>query len=162
MKQEHSFGFEMYNDISELNKEDAALLEEARKTTQKAYAPYSNFLVGAAAVFNNGEIVYGTNQENASYPVGICAERVLLASASMIQTDIPIKTMAISYNNLSRNGGSDRPISPCGMCRQSLAEYEIRTEQTMRLILSGMEGKVMIIQSAAQLLPFSFGSDSMK
>ena len=162
MKQEHSFGFEMYDDISELNKEDAALLEEARKTTQKAYAPYSNFLVGAAAVFNNGEIVYGTNQENASYPVGICAERVLLASASMIQTDIPIKTMAISYNNLSRNGGSDRPISPCGMCRQSLAEYEIRTEQTMRLILSGMEGKVMIIQSAAQLLPFSFGSDSMK
>ena len=162
MKQEHSFGFEIYDDISELNKEDAALLEEARKTTQKAYAPYSNFLVGAAAVFNNGEIVYGTNQENASYPVGICAERVLLASASMIQTDIPIKTMAISYNNLSRNGGSDRPISPCGMCRQSLAEYEIRTEQTMRLILSGMEGKVMIMQSAAQLLPFSFGSDSMK
>jgi len=162
MKQEQRFDFEMYNDISELSKEDAVLLEEARKTTQKAYAPYSNFLVGAAAIFNNGEMVYGTNQENASYPVGICAERVLLASASMIQTDVPIKTMAISYNNLSRNGGSDRPISPCGMCRQSLAEYEIRTAQPMRLILSGMEGKVMIIESASQLLPFSFGSDSMK
>ena len=162
MEQQHSFGFEIYNNISELANEDAALLEEARKTTQKAYAPYSNFLVGAAAIFNNGEKVYGTNQENASYPVGICAERVLLASASMIQTDIPIKTMAISYNNLSGNGGSNRPISPCGMCRQSLAEYEIRSAQPMRLILSGMEGKVMIIESAAQLLPFSFGSDSMK
>jgi cytidine deaminase len=162
MKQEHSFGFEVYDDISELNKEDAALLEEARKTTQKAYAPYSNFLVGAAALLNNGEKVYGTNQENASYPVGICAERVLLASASMLQTDEPIKTMAISYNNLSGIGGSDRPISPCGMCRQSLAEYEERTKQPMRLILSGMEGKVIVIDSAAQLLPFSFGSDSMK
>ena len=162
MKQEHSFGFELYNDITELNNDDAALLEEARRTTQKAYAPYSNFLVGAAAVCNNGEKVYGTNQENASYPVGICAERVLLASASMVQTDIPIKTMAISYNNLSRSGGSDKPISPCGMCRQSLAEYEERTSQPMRLIMSGMEGKVMILSSAAQLLPFSFGSESMK
>ena len=162
MKQQHSFDFEIYDDISELNKEDAALMEEARKTTQKAYAPYSNFLVGAAALFNNGEKVYGTNQENASYPVGICAERVLLASASMLQTDEPIKTIAISYNNLSRIGGSDRPISPCGMCRQSLAEYEARTSQPMRLILSGMEGKVIIIESASQLLPFSFGSDSMK
>lgn len=162
MKKQHSFGFEVYDNVSQLNKEDAALMEEARKTTQKAYAPYSNFLVGAAALFNNGEKVYGTNQENASYPVGICAERVLLASASMLQTDVPIKTMAISYNNLSRNGDSDRPISPCGMCRQSLAEYEERTGQPMRLILSGMEGKVIIIDSAVQLLPFSFGSDSMK
>ncbi len=162
MKQQHSFGFEVFDDISQLNKEDAALLEEARKTTQKAYAPYSNFLVGAAALFNNGQKVFGTNQENASYPVGICAERVLLASASMLQTDEPIKTMAISYNNLSRVGASDSPISPCGMCRQSLAEYEERTKQPMRLILSGMEGKVMIIESATQLLPFSFGSESMK
>ena len=162
MQQQHSFGFEIFDDVSELSKEDAALMEEARKTTQKAYAPYSNFLVGAAAVFNNGEKVYGTNQENASYPVGICAERVLLASASMLQTNEPIKTMAISYNNLSRSGGSNIPISPCGMCRQSLAEYEVRTAQPIRIILSGMEGKVMIIDSASQLLPFSFGSESMK
>ena len=162
MKQEQRFDYEMYNDINELNKEDAALLEEARKTTQKAYAPYSNFLVGAAALFNNGEMVYGTNQENASYPVGICAERTLLASASMVQTDVPIKTIAISYNNLSRSGGSDKPISPCGMCRQSLAEYETRMAQPIRLILSGMEGKIMIIPTASQLLPFSFGSESMK
>ncbi len=162
MTQQYNFGYQLFNDISELEKADAALLEEARKITQKAYAPYSNFLVGAAAIFNNGQKVFGTNQENASYPVGICAERVLLASASMLQTDEPIQTMAISYNNLSRVGGSDRPISPCGLCRQSLAEYEERTKQPMRLILSGMEGKVIIIDNATQLLPFSFGSESMK
>ena len=162
MKQKYNFNYELFEDITELNAEDAALLGEARKITQKAYAPYSNFLVGAAALFNNGAKVFGTNQENASYPVGICAERVLLASASMLETDEPIKTMAISYNNLSRNGGSDRPISPCGMCRQSLSEYEQRTNQPMRLILSGMEGKVMIIESATALLPFSFGGESLK
>ncbi len=162
MTQQYNFDFEEYEDISKLNEGDAALLLEARKITQKAYAPYSNFLVGAAAIFANGEKVFGTNQENASYPVGICAERVLLASASMIQTDEPILTMAISYNNLSRNGGSDRPISPCGMCRQSLAEYELRTNHPMRLVMSGMEGKVIVVQSASQLLPFSFSSNSMK
>lgn len=162
MKQQHNFEFEVYDDISQLTKEDAALLEEARKITQKAYAPYSNFLVGAAAEMNNGARVFGTNQENASYPVGICAERVLLASASMIQTDEPIKTMAISYNNLSGVGESNHPVSPCGMCRQSLAEYEERTGQPMRLILSGMEGKVMILDRASQLLPLSFGSSDMK
>ena len=162
MKQQYSFGFEMVDDISDLAKEDAALLLEARKITQKAYAPYSNFLVGAAGMCNNGDMVFGTNQENASYPVGICAERVLLASASMLQTEEAIKTIAISYNNLSGSGGSDKPVSPCGMCRQSLAEYEERTKQPIRLILSGMEGKVIVIESAAQLLPLSFGSTDMK
>jgi cytidine deaminase len=162
MKKQNIFNYEVFDDIKELNIEDASLLAEARKITQKAYAPYSNFLVGAAAIFNNGAKVFGTNQENASYPVGICAERVLLASAGMLETDEPIKTMAISYNNLSRSGLSDRPISPCGMCRQALAEFEQRTQQPMRIILSGMEGKVMIIDSATELLPFSFGSDSMK
>lgn len=162
MKQEYKFGFEEYNDISELAPADAALLEEARKVTQKAYAPYSSFFVGAAAILNNGQKVFGTNQENASYPVGICAERVLLASAAMLQTDEPIKTIAISYNNLSGNGESNRPVSPCGMCRQSLAEYEERVKQPIRLILAGMEGKVMVIESVKQLLPFSFGGGDMK
>ncbi len=162
MQQQYNFNYEEFADIKDLAKEDGSLLEEARRITQKAYAPYSNFLVGAAGICNNGEMVFGTNQENASYPVGICAERVLLASASMLQTEEPIKAIAISYNNLSGNGGSDKPVSPCGMCRQSLAEYEERTKQPIRLILSGMEGKVLVIESAAQLLPLSFGSDALK
>ena len=160
MKQEYNIGFEMFDDISALTKDDAALLEAARKITQKAYAPYSNFLVGAAAVFNNGEKVYGTNQENASYPVGICAERVLLASAASLYPNIAIDTIAISYDNT--RGESSHPISPCGMCRQSLVEYEERVKQPIRLILSGLDGKVFIIEKANALLPLSFGSVDLR
>ena len=90
--------------------------------TEQAYAPYSNFHVGAVAKLENGEIVAGTNQENASYPVGICAERVLLGSAATLHPDVAIESIAISYN--SEKVKSDHPISPCGMCRQSLLEYE--------------------------------------
>jgi cytidine deaminase len=159
-KQEIKFEYEVYEQSSQLNKSDATLLEAARAVTAKAYAPYSKFLVGAVAKLHNGETVSGTNQENASYPVGICAERVLLSSASMLFADVPIDTIAISYHNL--NGASNKPVSPCGMCRQALREYEERTGQPIRLILSGMKGEVFIIEKANQLLPFSFGGDDMK
>src|SRR2546425_10892695 len=96
-KKEYHFAFEVYASSEELSKEDAWLLNEAREVTQMAYAPYSNFQVGAAAKLLNGEIVVGTNQENASYPVGLCAERVLLSSAASLFPKIGIETMAISY-----------------------------------------------------------------
>ncbi|MBC7534654.1 MAG: cytidine deaminase [Ferruginibacter sp.] len=159
-REEVRFGYEVFDTAESLQADDAALLEAARKVTAKAYAPYSNFLVGAVAILNNGETVSGTNQENASYPVGICAERVLLASAAMLQTGIPIRTMAIAYQN--NNGESDRPVSPCGMCRQYLAEYETRVKQPIRLILSGMKGKIFVIESAGLLLPLSFGGADLK
>lgn len=154
------FSYEEFNDINELNESDAWLLSEARTVTEQAYAPYSNFHVGAVAILENGEIVAGTNQENASYPVGICAERVLLGSVATLHPKIPIKTIAISYN--SNEVKSDHPISPCGMCRQALLEYETRTEKPIRLILGGQEGKVFIIQTARFLLPFAFTSDELK
>ena len=125
-KEEVRFGYDVYDSLDDLLPQDAHLLNAARDVTDKAYAPYSNFLVGAVATLNNGEVISGTNQENASYPVGICAERVLLASASMLHTDIPVNSMAIAYNNV--NGESNHPVSPCGMCRQYIAEYEARTE----------------------------------
>ena len=159
-KEEIKFQYEVYDSENELAGEDRELLEEARKITSKAYAPYSQFNVGAVAKLANGSIVKGTNQENASYPVGMCAERALLASAAMLETNVPIHTMAISYHNL--NGDSSKPVSPCGMCRQALREYEERTGQPIRIILSGMEGIVLIIENAGQLLPFSFGSEDMK
>lgn len=159
-KEEYRFGFDVFNHADDLPAADRELLETARDITQKAYAPYSNFLVGAAAKLNNGQVITGTNQENASYPVGICAERVLLSSASMIHTDVPIQTMAIAYHNL--NGESNRPVSPCGMCRQYISEYEERMKQPIRLILSGMSGKVYVIEKASQLLPLSFGSEDLK
>jgi cytidine deaminase len=151
---EYHFAFTVYDAISELSKADAALLHEARAVTKNAYAPYSNFNVAAVALLSNGEMVAGTNQENASYPVGICAERVLLSIVSSLHPTTTINTIAIAYNNL--NGESNKPISPCGMCRQAFAEYEMRTNKSFRLLLSGMEGEVYLIDKASQLMPLSF------
>jgi cytidine deaminase len=153
------FSYEVYNDISELNEKDAWLLNEARAVTEQAYAPYSNFHVGAVAMLSNGEVVAGTNQENVSYPVGICAERVLLGNAATVYPGVTIETMAISYN--SEDVKSDHPISPCGMCRQALLEYETRLKNPIRLILGGMEGKIQVIKTASLLLPFAFTSNEL-
>jgi cytidine deaminase len=155
----YEFEYEIYNDINELSEQDAWLLTEARSVTEQAYAPYSKFHVAAVAMLENGEIVAGTNQENASYPVGICAERVLLGSVATLHPHIPVKSIAISYN--SEEVKSDHPISPCGMCRQALLEYESRTKHPIRLILSGQEGKVYIIKTASFLLPFAFTSEEL-
>jgi len=159
-KEEYRFSYEVYNSVEELNEQDAGLVKEARKVTAAAYAPYSRFNVGAVAKMGNGETVTGTNQENASYPVGICAERALLATAANLHPKVPIDTIAISYDNI--DGESSHPISPCGMCRQSLAEYEERVSQPIRLILSGQDGKVYILKTASSLLPLSFGSADLK
>ncbi|HKZ67957.1 MAG TPA: cytidine deaminase [Chitinophagaceae bacterium] len=157
--QKFEFEYEVYNDISELKKEDAELLTRARAVTKQAYAPYSNFFVGAVAKLDNDKTVAGTNQENASYPVGICAERVLLGSAATLYPGTGIDTMAISYD--SKEVKSDHPISPCGMCRQSLLEYETRTKKPIRLILAGQEGKVYIVKTIRDLLPFAFTSGEL-
>jgi cytidine deaminase len=153
-RKEYHFAFDAYESINELPKADATLVNEARSATKNAYAPYSNFNVAAVAKLSNGEIVTGTNQENASYPVGICAERVLLSIVSSLHPSASIDTIAIAYNNL--NGASSKPISPCGMCRQAFAEYETRVNKSFRLLLSGMEGEVFVIDKASQLLPLSF------
>ena len=160
MKETISIEFEVFENAEHLSAADKSLLEEARTVTSKAYAPYSNFLVGAVAQLSDGHVVSGTNQENASFPVGICAERTLLASAAMLFEGIPIKTMAIAYHNLK--GTSDKPVSPCGMCRQAIHEYEERTKTAIRIILSGMEGPVYIIEKASSLLPLSFDGSELR
>ncbi len=153
------FDYDVYQSLDELTEEDAWLLAEAREVTTHAYAPYSNFFVGAVAKLANGEILAGSNQENASFPVGLCAERVLLASVSSLFPKIPIDTIALSYR--SSQVESNHPITPCGICRQSLQEYEDRVKHPIRLILGGMEGPVFIISSASMLLPLSFSGDDM-
>ncbi len=160
MKKEQVFTYEEFDSIEQLEEKDAALLREARNITSKAYAPYSHFQVGAAARLSNGKIITGTNQENASFPAGLCAERVLLSSISSQYDNQAIDTMAISYN--SSIVDSDHPVAPCGVCRQSLSEFEDRMKQPIRLILGGMEGKIMIINGADMLLPFAFHSSDMK
>ena len=151
---QHKFDFEEYASADALNEADKNLLGKAWEATVDAYAPYSHFHVGAAALLKNGLIVTGTNQENASYPVGICAERVLLAAVASQHKNIPVIAIAVSYDNL--DGQSNHPIAPCGMCRQSLVEFETRMNQPIRLILAGKEGKVLIIENAVSLLPFAF------
>jgi cytidine deaminase len=153
------FTYQVFEDISDLNENDAWLLTEAREVTAQAYAPYSKFYVGAVAMMANGKVVAGTNQENASYPVGICAERVLLGTVATLHPDIAVESIAISYN--SEDIKSDHPISPCGMCRQALLEYETRIKKPIRLILSGQEGRVYVIKTASQLLPFAFTGDEL-
>ena len=158
--QEYKLGYEVYADASALKQEDASLLNQAREVTGQAYAPYSAFKVGAVARLANGSLVIGTNQENASFPVGICAERVLLSAAATLHPDVAIESIAISYDNTE--GKSNHPISPCGICRQSLHEYEIRVKNPIKLILAGLEGKVYVIPQAGSLLPLSFTSEDMK
>lgn len=159
-KKEYKFEYTVFDSIADLPEADAALLQEAKATTKFAYAPYSHFKVAAVAKLTNGEIVKGTNQENASYPVGICAERVLLSTAASIFPEVAIETMAITYHNL--NGASLMPVSPCGMCRQALVEFEDRTNHAIRLILGGAEGPVYLLEKSSQLLPFSFGGSDLK
>ncbi len=144
----------------ELSNEDAALLKKARAFTKGSYAPYSRFHVAAAALLNNGKIVLGSNQENASFPVGICAERTLLANAAMRYPGVAIRTMAITYHNMQ--GKSDEPVSPCGMCRQALTEYQQRVGQPMRLLLAGFEGEVYLIENAGDLLPLTFTGKDLR
>lgn len=154
------FDFKIYNSIDELDKKGAYLLREARNVTEMAYAPYSNFKVGAYALLVNGQTVSGTNQENAAYPAGICAERTLMSTASSLFPGIGIETIAISYKNML--GESNRPVSPCGICRQSFVEFQQRTKNPIRIILSGMQGEVYVIENAENLLPLVFGSDDLK
>ncbi|HTN06335.1 cytidine deaminase [Agriterribacter sp.] len=160
-KEQISFSYEVLNAIELLPEADQELLKKAREVTQLAYAPYSRFFVGAAAILQNGKIITGTNQENASSPVGLCAERVLLSAAASLYAGIPIQTIAISYFN-KKNGKSEHPAAPCGICRQTLLEYELRQQQPIRLVLAGMEGKVFVINDVKSLLPLYFSGADMR
>jgi cytidine deaminase len=156
----NNFTYECYDELDGLNGADQQLLLRAREVTGTAYAPYSQFQVGAAIRLMNEEIVTGSNQENASFPAGMCAERVALATASSLFPRMPIDTMAISYHNL--HGSSNTPVSPCGICRQALCEYENSLEHSIRIILGGLTGKIYIIPAARLLLPLSFSAKDLK
>lgn len=138
--------------LSELSDSDRSLYESALKASERAYAPYSRFQVGAAVLLGNGTIVTGANQENAAYPSGLCAERVALFSAGASYPEEPVVALAI----IAQSEGEVRDqISPCGACCQVLLESEARSKRSMRILLCGKDS-VRIIGSVASLLPFSF------
>jgi cytidine deaminase len=160
MQKKIEFEYDLLADATELSAADQQLLTAAKEATKTAYAPYSNFFVGAAARLSNGSIQIGSNQESSSFPVGICAERTLLNSVGSQFPELYIVTMAVSYQPFNKD--SNAPISPCGMCRQSLLDYENRYGTPIKIILAGMTGEVMVIQSAANLLPFGFDGSILK
>jgi cytidine deaminase len=151
---------QIFPDFKALEAADARLFESARNATGDAYAPYSKFKVGVAVKLENGQIITGSNQENASFPAGICAERVTLSAASAVYPGIAVTDLALTYINES--GNNNHPISPCGICRQTLAEYEQRFGRSVRLILGGFSGEIYIIERATDLLPFAFSNQELK
>ncbi len=142
-----------YNELSE---EDRRLTDLAKEATRRSYSPYSGFSVGAAALLANGATVTGSNQENAAYPSGICAERTTLFYANSQYPDQAVKTLAIAARTVS--GFIDTPIPPCGACRQVLLETEQRYHQPIRILLYG-EKEIYQIDGVKDLLPLSFGGD---
>ncbi|KGO97045.1 cytidine deaminase [Flavobacterium enshiense] len=146
--------FLVYDSIDELAPEIKDLMVQAVVVRKKAYAPYSKFRVGAAILLDNGKVVLGSNQENAAYPSGLCAERVAIFQAGAIYPEAKILKMTISATADSKE--VSEPIPPCGACRQSIAEYEIRQEQPIEIYFMGAVGEVYKSDSLKSLLPLMF------
>jgi cytidine deaminase len=145
--------YKKYSTVNELPESDQVLIKDAKALAKTAYAPYSGFRVASVGLMSDGSIVRGTNQENASYPIGLCAERVMLAAASSVAPGQSIETIAITYE--SDTVDISAPVAPCGICRQSLLEFESRFEQPMRVLLAGNQ-EVFVFESASLLLPLGF------
>jgi cytidine deaminase len=131
-----------------------SLMEQAIEIRKKAYAPYSKFRVGAALLLDNGKIVLGSNQENAAYPSGLCAERVAVFQSGAVYPEAKILKMAISA--ASDINTTAAPIPPCGACRQSIAEYEFKQDKDIEIYFMGETGTVYKSDSLKNLLPFTF------
>ncbi len=159
-KQTISFEFQVYESMAELDQEDQRLMQRAIKAREAAYAPYSSFLVGAAILLENGEVVIGNNQENASYPSGLCAERVALFYAGANYPGMVIKAIAITA--MSENHLVDTPAAPCGNCRQAISEYEFRQKEPIPILMMGEKGEVIKCSSLADMLPLGFNNTYLK
>ncbi len=144
----------IYESVDELSPNDRKLLLEAKNAVTKSYAPYSNFKVSASVLLHNDKILSGGNQENASFPLCLCAEMVVMSTVASKYPNAKILTMAITVQ--SKNKDIDMPISPCGACRQTLLEYENRQGQAMRILLQGDKGPIYELESVKSLLPLSF------
>lgn len=146
--------------LEELSQSEQDLIANTQHAFSNAYAPYSGFLVGASVLLENGEIINGSNQENAAYPSGLCAERVALFYAGAKYPEVAIKTIAISAK--SKTFEIDDVVSPCGACRQVMAEYQQKQGQDIRLLLHSPNDEVLIANSVTDLLPFMFNSEKLR
>lgn len=151
-----TFELEIYESKEELNKEALELMHMAVEARKNAYAPYSNFQVGAALLLENGEFVIGNNQENACYPVGLCAERVAIFQAGAIYPGVVIKSIAITATSM--NHQVNTAAAPCGSCRQAISEYEVRQKQPIQILMMGEVGEVLKCNSIGDILPLAFNN----
>lgn len=154
-----NYTYEVYDSSENLNKTDKDLLAKAKEVLANAYAPYSNFNVGAAVLLEDGIIVTGNNQENAAYPSGLCAERVAFFYASSQYPSKKIIAVAVSAK--TEKIPINIPVPPCGACRQAMAEFEIKFDSPIRVIMSGESGEVFISPSVSNLLPLLFSSKNL-
>lgn len=146
--------FNIFESIEELPQQVQKLMQRAAEARQNAYAPYSNFLVGAALELDNGEIISGNNQENAAYPSGLCAERTAIFYASSKWPNQNILRMAITAGTTLKK--TSTPIPPCGSCRQALVEYEQHQKSPIELYFMGTEGEIIRSCSVENILPYVF------
>ncbi len=146
--------FTIFDHIDELPSEVRELMQVAVDARKNAYAPYSKFRVGAALKLANNEVVIGSNQENAAYPSGLCAERVAIFQAGAAYPNETIKMIAISA--ASDTSDTNSPIPPCGGCRQAIAEYEFRQNEAIEIYFMGASGSIFKSNSLRDLLPVSF------
>ena len=149
--------YSQYAQLTELPEMDQELIIQAREAIKRGYAPYSGYHVGAAVLLQNGIIITGSNQENAAYPSGLCAERTALFYASSQHPLVPVVAVAVSTQN---DPFSDY-AKPCGACRQVMAEYEDLSNQPMHIILDGT-AQIIVIDGINGLLPFRFGKADLK
>lgn len=156
-KLQHVISLDIFSKENELPAEDLKLLMEAEKAAEHAYAPYSQFKVGAAILLDNGKVISGNNQENAAYPSGLCAERVAVFYAGAQNPGSVIRSIAISCIS-----NSSDPVTPCGACRQALAEYEQKQGKKIRVIMGVPGRKIYVANSIESLLPFMFGQKDLK
>lgn len=149
----------VYESIEELAVDVKELMSKAVEARDKAYAPYSKFNVGAALILDNGEVITGSNQENASYPSGLCAERTAIYYAGAKYPKANIVKMAITA--ASQNQKTTAPIPPCGACRQAIAEYEVKQDSDIEIYFMGETGSVAKSNSLANLLPLVFDKSKL-
>lgn len=143
----------------ELTKNQQELLEVAKSMTKKSYCPYSGFHVGAAVRLQGGMVIGGSNQENAAYPSGLCAERTALFSANANYPNLPVEALAIAC--FTNGHFTQMPGSPCGSCRQVMLETEHRYQQNIEILLYGEKG-IYVFDKALDLLPLGFVSDDLE
>ena len=156
-KLQYVISVDVYENTKQLPAEEATLLHEATKAMHNAYAPYSKFNVGTALLLENGKIITGNNQENAAYPSGMCAERVAIFYAGSQYPGVPVKTIAVTCDVVA-----DQPLTPCGACRQAIAEYEQNTGKKIKIIMATTTGKIYTANGIETLLPFMFSGKYIK